>query len=272
MKQTQAKYIRWFHELTVGDVPLVGGKNASLGEMYQELTPQGVRVPNGFATTADAYRHMLETSGAWKKLHALLDDVDKRNVKDLALRAPQAREIVYGAGLSDELRKEILEAYHLLQEEYGSELSLAVRSSATAEDLPTASFAGQHETYLHIRGDEMLLDACRRCFASLFTERAIAYRIDQGFDHFKVALSIGIMKMVRSDLAASGVIFSLDTETGFSDAVFITGAYGLGENVVQGAVDPDEFYVHKPTFRQGPCDTTPCFRGEENQNGLLPGA
>jgi len=251
MTGTQANYIRWFHELTVDDVPLVGGKNASLGEMYRELTPQGVRVPNGFATTADAYRHMLAASGAWDKLHALLDDVDKRNVQDLARRAHQAREIVYGAGLSDELRDEILAAYHQLQQEYGPELSVAVRSSATAEDLPTASFAGQHETYLHIRGDEMLLDACRRCFASLFTERAIAYRIDQGFDHFKVALSIGIMKMVRSDLAASGVIFSLDTETGFSDAVFITGAYGLGENVVQGAVDPDEFYVHKPTFRQG---------------------
>jgi len=149
------------------------------------------------------------------------------------------------------LRSEILHAYHALQEEQGTNLSLAIRSSATAEDLPTASFAGQHETYLHIHGDEMLLDACRRCFASLFTERAIAYRIDKGFNHFAVALSVGVMKMVRSDLAASGVMFSLDTESGFSDAVFITGAYGLGENVVQGAVDPDEFYVHKPTLRQG---------------------
>jgi len=251
MTKIQPKYIRWFGELSVGDVPLVGGKNASLGEMYRELTPKGVRVPNGFATTADAYRDMLTTAGAWDKLHALLDDVDKRDVQELARRAHQAREIVYGAGLSDTLRNEILQAYHALQEEYGAELSLAVRSSATAEDLPTASFAGQHETYLHIHGDEMLLDACRRCFASLFTERAIAYRIDQGFDHFKVALSIGVMKMVRSDLDASGVMFTLDTETGFHDVVFITGAFGLGENVVQGAVDPDEFYVHKPTFRQG---------------------
>ncbi len=251
MAKKHPGYIRWFDELNADDVSLVGGKNASLGEMYRKLTPRGVPVPNGFATTADAYRDMLTEAGAWERLHTLLDDVDKHDVQDLARRAHQAREIVYGAGLSAELRNEILDAYHQLQQEYGPELSVAVRSSATAEDLPTASFAGQHETYLHIRGDEMLLDACRRCFASLFTERAIAYRIDQGFDHFKVALSIGVMKMVRSDLASSGVMFSLDTETGFPDVVFITGAYGLGENVVQGAVDPDEFYVHKPTFRQG---------------------
>lgn len=245
------RYIRWFRDITLEDVPLVGGKNASLGEMYSELTQKGIRVPNGFAISAQAYRDMLEAADAWQPLHTLLDNVDKGDIEELAQRAHQAREIVYAAGLSNDLRNEILQAYHELQQEYGSGLSVAVRSSATAEDLPTASFAGQHETYLHIRGDEMLLDACRRCFASLFTERAIAYRIDQGFDHFKVALSIGVMKMVRSDLASSGVMFSLDTESGFSDVVFITGAYGLGENVVQGAVDPDEFYIHKPTFRQG---------------------
>ncbi len=247
----EVKYVRWFRNLGIDDVGLVGGKNASLGEMYRELTPKGVRVPNGFAITARAYRDMLDEAGAWPRLHELLDDLDKSDVAELARRGEAARELVYQAGLSATLREEILTAYHELQEEYGPTLSLAVRSSATAEDLPTASFAGQHETFLNVRGDEMLLDACRRCFASLFLDRAISYRIDQGFDHFAVALSIGVMKMVRSDLAASGVMFTLDTESGFRDVVFVTGAYGLGENVVQGAVDPDEFYVHKPTFRTG---------------------
>jgi len=219
--------------------------------MYRKLTPKGVRVPNGFAISAEAYRSMLDEAGAWERLHELLDDLDKSDVRELARRGEACREVVYGAGLSGEMRAEILDAYHELQREYGEALSVAVRSSATAEDLPTASFAGQQETYLNVRGDELLLDACRRCFASLFTDRSISYRIDQGFDHFKVALSIGIMKMVRSDLAASGVMFSLDTESGFRDVVFVTAAYGLGENVVQGAVDPDEFYVHKPTFRKG---------------------
>ena len=179
------------------------------------------------------------------------DDLDPTDVTDLARRGKRAREIVYGAGVPDDLAGEIRAGYRQLQEEYGEDLSLAVRSSATAEDLPTASFAGQQDTFLNVRGEESLFDACRRCFASLFTDRAIHYRIDQGFDHFQVALSIGVMKMVRSDLAASGVFFSLDTESGFRDVVFITGAYGLGENVVQGAVDPDEFYVHKPTFAAG---------------------
>ena len=251
MNEAVQDYIHWFKDIGVDDVAEVGGKNASLGEMYRNLAPKGIRVPNGFAVSAAAYRDMLTAARAWEPLHALLDNLDKRDVKSLASRAHQARQIVYGAGLSEALRDGILEAYRALQEQYGSELSVAVRSSATAEDLPNASFAGQHETYLHIRGGEMLLDACRRCFASLFTDRAISYRIDQGFDHFKVALSIGVMKMVRSDLAASGVMFSLDTESGFRDAVFITGAYGLGENVVQGAVDPDEFYVFKTTLRQG---------------------
>ena len=244
-------YLRFFSEIGIDDVPLVGGKNASLGEMVRTLGSQGVRVPNGFAITAQAYRYLLDRAGAWGALHEALDGLDAGDVADLARRGKRAREIVYGAGLPADLAAEILAGYRALQQEYGEGASLAVRSSATAEDLPTASFAGQQDTYLNVRGEQSLLDACRRCFASLFTDRAIHYRIDQGFDQFKVALSVGVMKMVRSDLAASGVMFTLDTESGFRDAVFVTGAYGLGENVVQGAVDPDEFYVHKPTFLAG---------------------
>ena len=245
------KYIRWFKELSIDDVPLVGGKNASLGEMYRELTPEGIKIPNGFAVTAEAYRHILDQANAWEALHQALDDLDPDNVADLAKRARRAREIIYGAPFPADLEREISIAYEELKKEYGEDLSVAVRSSATAEDLPTASFAGQQDTYLNISGEPALLDACKRCMASLFTDRAIHYRIDQGFDHFKLALSVGVMKMVRSDLSASGVMFSIDTESGFKDVVFITGAYGLGENVVQGAVDPDEFYVHKPTYEQG---------------------
>jgi pyruvate,water dikinase len=245
------KYIRFFNEIGIDDVPLVGGKTSSLGEMYRELKAQGVKVPNGFAITAEAYRYLLDNANAWDKLHKALDDIQPDDMKDLAMRGEQARGIIYGAPLPHDLRQEILEAYQILKSEYGPNLSVAVRSSATAEDLPTVSFAGQHESYLNIHGDELLLDSCKRCFASLFTNRAIHYRIDQGFDHFKVFLSIAVMKMVRSDLASSGVIFSLDTESGFRDVVFITAAYGLGENVVQGAVDPDEFYVFKPTLKKG---------------------
>jgi pyruvate,water dikinase len=250
-KPAPQHYVRFFEELGIDDVPLVGGKNASLGEMYRALSDEGIRVPHGFAITAEAYRYMLESAGAWDPLRAALDELDPDDVSDLRRRAKRAREIVYGAGLPDDLTEEILAGYRALQAEYGEDVSLAVRSSATAEDLPDASFAGQHESYLNIHGEQSLLDACRRCFASLFTDRAIHYRIDQGFDHFAIGLSVGVMKMVRADLAASGVFFSLDTESGFRDAVFITGAYGLGENVVQGAVDPDEFYVHKPTFEAG---------------------
>jgi len=245
------EYVRFFEEFGIEDVPLVGGKNASLGEMYRKLSDEGVLVPNGFAITADAYWRMLEAAGASQPLRATLDGLDPSDIADLARRGKQARELVYGAGLPDDVAAEVLAGYRRLQSEYGQDVSLAVRSSATAEDLPTASFAGQQDTFLNIRGEQTLLDACRRCFASLFTDRAIHYRIDQGFDHFKVALSIGVMKMVRSDLASSGVMFSLDTESGFRDVVLVTGAYGLGENVVQGAVDPDEFYVHKPTFAAG---------------------
>jgi pyruvate,water dikinase len=245
------RYIRFFKDLGVKDVAMVGGKTASLGEMYRELIPQGVKVPNGFGITAEAYRHILDKANAWQALHKALDGIDPSDMSDLAERGSQARQIVYSAPLPKDLRGEILEAYRTLRAEYGRDLTVAVRSSATAEDMPTASFAGQHESFLNVHGDEMLLDACKRCFASLFTNRAIHYRIDQGFDHFKVYLSIAIMKMVRSDLAASGVIFSVDTESGFREVVFITGSYGLGENVVQGAVDPDEFYVFKPTLEKG---------------------
>ncbi|MHB8315087.1 MAG: phosphoenolpyruvate synthase [Acidithiobacillus ferrivorans] len=245
------RYIRFFKDIRIEDVPLVGGKNASLGEMYRELSPQGVKVPNGFAITGEAYRYLLDQADAWPALHAALDGLDPTNVTDLAKRGARAREIIYSAPLPADLQTEILTAYAELRKEYGEALSVAVRSSATAEDLPTASFAGQQDTYLNISGEAALLDACRRCFASLFTDRAIHYRVDQGFDHFKVALSVAIMKMVRSDKATSGVMFSLDTETGFRDVVFITASWGLGENVVQGTVDPDEFYVFKPAFLRG---------------------
>jgi pyruvate, water dikinase len=244
-------YIRFFSQIGIGDIPLVGGKNASLGEMYRELKGSGLLVPNGFAITAEAYRCVLEHAGAWPRLKDILNGIDLKNVADLGSRADLARATIQNAPLPAVLADEIRQAYESLVAEYGDSLTLAVRSSATAEDLPTASFAGQHESYLNIRGLPALYDAVRRCFASLFTERAIRYRIDNGFDHFKVYNSVGVMKMVRSDLASAGVIFTIDTETGFQDVVFLTGAYGLGENVVQGTVDPDEFYVFKPLYRAG---------------------
>ena len=244
-------YVRFFEEFGIEDVPSVGGKNASLGEMYRKLSAEGVRVPNGFAITAEAYREVLAAAGVGEQLRSALEGLDPDDVTDLARRGKSAREIVYGAPLPADIEAAILDGYRRLRAEYGEDVSLAVRSSATAEDLPTVSFAGQHETFLNVSGEQSLLDACRRCFASLFTDRGIHYRVTNGFDHFQVALSIGVMKMVRSDLASSGVMFSLDTESGFRDVVFLTGAWGLGENVVQGAVDPDEFYVHKPTFEAG---------------------
>jgi len=244
-------YVRWFSDIRLGDVALVGGKNASLGELYATLSSEGVRVPNGFALTAEAYRDALTAANAWQRLHQLLDNLDKRHVDILATRAAEAREIVYQATATGPLREQVDRAYRRLEAEYGATVAVAVRSSATAEDLPSASFAGQHESFLNVSGTDDLFEACRRCFSSIFTDRAISYRVDNGFDHFKVALSVGVMKMVRSDRAASGVMFTLDTESGFRDVVFVTGVYGLGENIVQGTVDPDEFYVHKPTFRAG---------------------
>ncbi|WP_375307192.1 phosphoenolpyruvate synthase [Bradyrhizobium sp. A11] len=244
-------YVRWFEDLGLDDVGMVGGKTASLGELYSMLSRRGISVPNGFALTAAAYRAALLQQGAWEELRKLLAGLDKRHIADLARRGAAARDIVYAATDLADLRQKVAEAYRQLEQEYGSNVAVAVRSSATAEDLPNASFAGQHDSFLNVRGARALFEACRRCFASIFTDRAISYRIDNGFDHFKVALSVAVMKMVRSDLASSGVIFTLDTESGFRDVVFVTGAYGLGENIVQGAVEPDEFYVHKPTFNAG---------------------
>ncbi len=248
---TGPRYIRWFADLRMKDVPLVGGKTASLGELYSTLSADHILVPNGFAVTADAYREAMTEAHAWDKLHHLLADLDKNDVNQLAERAAACRKIVYEATGGAALAKQIQEAHAELERQYGKGFSVAVRSSATAEDLPNASFAGQHESYLNIRGPGQTVQACRRCFASLFTDRAIIYRINNGFDHFKVYLSVAVMKMVRSDVGTSGVIFTLDTESGFRDVVFITGSYGLGENIVQGRVDPDEFYVHKPTYREG---------------------
>ena len=245
------RYIKPFLEIRLDDVGLVGGKTASLGELYSTLASEGVAVPNGFAVIADAYRDALLQRGIADELHQLLDGLDKRKIKRLAATAAKAREIIYKAMDTAPLREQIVEAYRELERESGAGVAVAVRSSATAEDLPTASFAGQHESFLNVRGARDLFEACRRCFASIFTDRAISYRIDNGFDHFKVALSVAVMKMVRSDIGASGVIFTLDTESGFRDVVFVTGCYGLGETIVQGQVDPDEFYVHKPTLAQG---------------------
>ncbi len=248
---TEQSLVRWFATLGIGDVGEVGGKTASLGELYGHMAGAGVRVPNGFALTAIAYRQALTAAGAWPRLHALLDRLDVTHLPALANAAAAAREIVHAATGTEILRAAVAAGYAELEREYGAAVAVAVRSSATAEDLPDASFAGQHESFLNVTGAEAVFEACRRCFASLFTDRAIVYRVNNGFDHFRVALSVAVMKMVRSDAASSGVIFTLDTESGFRDVVLLTGAWGLGENVVQGAVDPDEFVVHKPTYRAG---------------------
>ncbi len=246
------KWIKFFGELRNSDVSLVGGKNASLGEMYQLLVPKGIRVPNGFAITSDAYWSLLDSENLREPIKDLLKDVDTTDIDVLRVRAQKIRDMIFGTPLPKELRDEIIEAYHTLSKEYGmEEADVAVRSSATAEDLPDASFAGQQDTYLNIQGETSLIHHVKSCFASLFTDRAISYRASRGFDHFQVALSVGVQKMVRSDKASSGVMFSIDTETGFREAAFITSAWGLGENVVGGTVNPDEFYVFKPTLNDG---------------------
>ena len=248
---TNLQYVRWFNSLSIDDISEVGGKNASLGEMYRELTPKGIIIPNGFAITVKGYWDILQEAHLLEPLRKLINPIDKDDVNELKIRAQQARELIQNATLPTCLSKEICEAYQHLLKEFGKNLSVSVRSSATAEDLPTASFAGQHDSYLNISGERDLLAAYQKCLASLFTDRAIIYRNNNNFDHFKVALSVGVMKMVRSDLASSGVMFSIDTESGFQDVVFITAGYGLGETIVQGSVSPDEFYVHKPTFNKG---------------------
>ncbi|MEJ2115846.1 MAG: PEP/pyruvate-binding domain-containing protein, partial [Gammaproteobacteria bacterium] len=245
------QYVRWFNDIGLEDISGVGGKNASLGEMFCELTPLGINVPDGFAITVDGYWDTLSEAGVLEELKDLLKLINKDDVHELDRYAKKARTLIENAPLPIALSQEIIEAFRRYLNVHGKDISVAVRSSATAEDLPTASFAGQHDTYLNIRTESELLNAYKKCLASLFTSRAIAYRINNKFDHFKVALSVGVMKMIRSDLASSGVMFSLDTESGFKDVVFITAAYGLGENIVQGNVSPDEFYVHKPTFKQG---------------------
>ncbi|MBS3103942.1 phosphoenolpyruvate synthase [Candidatus Woesearchaeota archaeon] len=246
-----ARYVLWFDEVTIKDVPKVGGKNASLGEMYRNLTGKGVNIPNGFAVTAEAYFHILEKAGIRYRIKEILSDLDTKDVVNLAERGSKVRKLIREAHIPIDLQKEIIENYKKLSKEYNSPaVDVAVRSSATAEDLPDASFAGQQETFLNIRGPISLIEACMKCFASLFTDRAISYRVDKGFDHFSIGLSVAIQKMVRSDKASSGVMFSIDTESGFKEVVFITGAYGLGENVVQGAVNPDEYYVFKPTMKK----------------------
>jgi pyruvate, water dikinase len=244
-----ATYIRWFGDTGVADVPLVGGKNASLGEMYRNLASAGVRVPNGFAVTADAYRYFMDAGGLVATLDRLTTALDPGNLAQLAERGQAIRQAILSAELPADLRAAIVDAYDRLGD--GGVVDVAVRSSATAEDLPDASFAGQQETYLNVRGHAALLDACRRAFASLFTDRAISYRADKGFEQVPIALSIGVQRMVRSDLATSGVMFTLDTETGFRDVVLINASYGLGEPIVQGSITPDEYYVFKPTLKGG---------------------
>ena len=265
--QRDQQLVLWLDKVRLEDVHLVGGKNASLGEMIQQLTPQGIRVPSGFATTSYAYRYFIEKTGLDAQLREVLGGFDINDVTELRRRGRKARSLILNAVFPDDLKAAILTAYHQMCEAADqslclgdesclagnthTEVDVAVRSSATAEDLPDASFAGQQETYLNVYGDQAVLIACKKCYASLFTDRAISYRTTKHFDHFDVALSVCIQRMVRSDLATSGVMFSIDTETGFQNAVLITAAYGLGENVVQGTVNPDEYVVFKPTLKSG---------------------
>lgn len=239
-------FIKWYSEVGIEDVPSVGGKNAALGEMYSNLVPLGVNVPDGFALTANAYRHFFRQTGLDDQIKEILSDLDTKNIKNLQVRGKKVRGVILQAELPGDLKSVVAEAYATLEKKYGKDEDVAVRSSATAEDLPGASFAGQQETYLNIHGIDNILLATKKCIASLFTDRAISYRADKGFSHFDAALSVGIQRMVRSDLSSSGVAFTIDTETGFDKVIVINSIYGLGEFIVQGMVIPDEFIVFKP--------------------------
>ncbi|HBT03736.1 MAG: Phosphoenolpyruvate synthase [Thermodesulfobacterium sp. 37_54] len=247
----QKPLILWFDQISKDDIPLVGGKNASLGEMYSKLTEKGIKVPYGFAVTAEAYRYFIKENHLDDKIKEILKGLDTHDVLDLQKRGKKIRTLLLKAKMPEKLEAAIRESYAELEKRYGKNTDVAVRSSATAEDLPDASFAGQQETFLNIRGVDNVVKYVQKCFASLFTDRAISYREDKGFDHFSVYISVAIQKMVRSDAACSGVMFTLDTETGFRDVVYITGTWGLGEALVQGKVTPDEYYVFKPTLKQG---------------------
>ncbi|MFA4936960.1 MAG: phosphoenolpyruvate synthase [Patescibacteria group bacterium] len=251
LKRNKA-FILPFSEISIKDIPLVGGKNASLGEMYRKLTPQGIPVPNGFAITAFAYRYLLTKAGIKKSIQKILKGLNVKNVADLQTRGQAVRQLIMTVHWPKDLEQAIRKEYRNLSKTFGVKATdVAVRSSATAEDLPDASFAGQQETYLHIKGEQEVMIAAKKCISSLFTNRAIFYRQTKGFDHFEIALSVGVQKMVRSDKGSSGVMFTIDTESGFRNVVLINAAYGLGEFVVKGAVNPDEFYVYKPTLKQG---------------------
>ncbi|MEK7506279.1 MAG: phosphoenolpyruvate synthase [Patescibacteria group bacterium] len=252
MAQSKKKsFVLWFKELGIKDVPLVGGKNAALGEMYSHLVPLGVNIPNGFALTAFAYRFFLKKTGLDKKIREIMKRTNTKDIRELQKSGKEIRKIIIEAELPKELTRAIREAYRKLEKMYGKNTDTAVRSSATAEDLPGASFAGQQETYLNVVGAEAVLLSAKKCIASLFTDRAISYRVDKGFANTDIALSVGVQKMVRSDLASSGVAFTIDTESGFDNAIIITGSWGLGEMIVQGQVTPDEFMVFKPTLETG---------------------
>lgn len=251
MVEEKKDFVKWYNEVGIDDVGQVGGKNAALGEMYSNLTPLGVNIPDGFALTAEAYRFFFKETGLDVQIRSILSDLNTRDMNNLQTRGKKVRDIILKAVFPKDLENVVIDSYKKLQEKYGKNVDVAVRSSATAEDLPGASFAGQQETYLNVRGIDEVLVATKKCIASLFTNRAISYRTDKGFSHFDVALSVGIQLMVRSDLSSSGVSFTIDTETGFDKVIVITGIYGLGELIVQGNVIPDEYIVFKPTLENG---------------------